>query len=255
MVLEKSQFSVLCFSYYTSFEVKNMITISKFQRRHRHWRCDSYEKDDPLMQGDLCHWKIAVAISVIRHQAIPGQRRDVRRAPHRLHWNQLGARAQKGIIIIKKSGKNMEKAVGKRGVVSPPSRDGWNCPQLVLKLPFVLFLPLSLSLGKKVPYLHPPKDTQDQELLFSLCIWGLISAWPDIHVRASLCGWFVNLSPPLHRAQKKEVVSNRKLSWAITLWALQIPVYKATCLIYVQDRSLRCQGVLSESTRHSCTRG
>lgn len=146
----------------------------------------------------------------------------------------------------------MEKAAGRRGVVSPPSRDGWNCPQLVLKLPFALFPPLSLSLGKNSP-LPPPTQGHPRPRASVL----------SLHLRTHLSvTWYpqpvwlvckpVASSPS---CTKKEVVSNRKRSWAITLWALQIPVYKATCLIYVQDRSLRCQRVLSESTRHSCTRG
>lgn len=165
-----------------------MITISKFQRRHRHWRYDSYEKDDPLMQGDLCHWKIAVAISVIRHQAIPGRRRDVRRAPHRLHWNQLRARARKGIIIIKKVWEKYGKSSGeKRGCVT--SLQGW------VKLPpagtQAAFCPLSSSVplfGKKQSptSTHPrtPKtksfcslsafeDSSQRDLISTACVAGL----------------------------------------------------------------------------------
>lgn len=87
----------------------------------------------------------------------------------------------------------------------------------------------------------------------SLCVWELTPEWTEFQVRASLCDWFTNLSPPLTSSLcRKKSIFLQKLQWSycfVSTANIYIYTHEATCLIcliYVQDRSLRCHGILSE---------
>lgn len=104
-------------------------------------------------------------------------------------------------------------------------------------------------------HLKPEVVAQEQDYFYYLSAFEN-SAWRELNPRSEWgCEGGLQTCPLPSSLCRKKAFSNRNFDRAITLWTLQIYIYETTYLIYVQDRSLRCQKILSEKTRHLCTRG